>query len=130
MQFQHVMPSVNLRDESPIPGYTVAVHDQMIKSRFQSIMDQFVANISSTVVMKVGIAKCSVKDQFSRKIGRELAASRASEMEFKIEKLVVDKDCTKMRLVNEENNLKFTLKKYRDSGKVRLMLSGRFEWFG
>lgn len=130
MQYFHELPSSDLRTDKPISGRTIALKDKILKDRFETIKNMYLANISKTLIIEVGVATCHTQDQFNKKTGRELSFSRIKPLEFKIDRLLSKDEYTKIIITNDEIHVAFSIKQYKDSGKIRVFRTGRFEFLG
>src|ERR1035437_3652256 len=98
--------------------YTVAVtvpNRDLIKLMIFNLLGTNITEVS----IPVGITKVNKKDQYNKKIGRELSFSRLEEKQFKLVEVVVTVQGIVIEFHNEEIDLFFLL--LPDNEKVRLI---------
>lgn len=66
---------------------------------------------------KIGIAVCSEKDRFNKKIGRELAKSRAKLQKLTVQKVIKELDKTTVTMLDSSENT-YTFVKYNNAKSV------------
>lgn len=100
-------------DLSPRGGSTVAM--ESIPSWLLDTIE-----MGSTIVRKVGIAKCSEDDNYCKKTGRELAQSRLKQTTLKVVNIVKIGTFVTVFFEDDNNNL-FEVKKSSDPYCARLV---------
>lgn len=66
---------------------------------------------------KIGIAICSEKDRFNKKVGRELAKSRAKLQRLTVQKVVKELDKTTVNMLDSAGN-SYVFVKYNNAKSV------------
>ena len=78
--------------------YTVAL-EVIEKEWFECLLP------NHTIILKVGIAICSKKDQYNRKIGKQLSESRMMYKEFRCTDVLIKENGRTINLVNNEGHI-------------------------
>jgi len=124
MQFIHELPTPAFPEfrRKQVNGMTIAINDIQDSAVFMHLVSNFLTGNKTSIILKVGIAKCYYKDQFNKKIGRETAISKMQHKEFYIEKVRSDDKDIRVKLTCYDLDLDLTLKYYKDSKKIRTFL--------
>lgn len=109
LQFKH------LRDFSNNGGATFAVNLEDISLEKVDVND--------VVQIKLGISKCSSKDNFSRKTGRDLAISRLKTSSLRvtcIQKFITEAGSISHKIVLEGDGVYLVFSRFSNSSNFRL----------
>jgi hypothetical protein len=93
------------------------------KKVLKAITDSFKTDLNPQIKLKVGVAICHSKDQFSRKIGRELAEKDLEERTFEIQlktDQISDYHLIKFVSVIKGHRVELLARLYKDSKKLRI----------
>lgn len=104
MIFRHI------RSSSSFGGATIAVEE--LKDWILPTL-----NPSDFFEKKIGIAICSKKDRFNKRIGRELAKSRAKLQKLTVQKVIKELDKTTVTMLDSSENT-YTFVKYNNAKSV------------
>lgn len=74
--------------------------------------------IGEKITLKVGFAKCSEKDNYNKKLGRELALNRMKEVKFEVTRIVYTKDEVNVDLTAEGINVELSFKQKRQLSRL------------
>jgi hypothetical protein len=122
-QFFHHREENRISDEIlPKGGATFSVEELSIHA-----FDHLSKALGITVKLRVGIARCSLKDNYNKRIGRKISEARMCSLfsglrTFLVEEITdfgnTDRELT---LVEENGKIVLVFKNNKDSKKVRLV---------
>ena len=92
-------------------GKTYAV-EQLPKSAIETL------RIGSSISFKVGMATCSPKDNFSKKIGRELAEKNMQYLEFKVTKITLTEGRADVQLNSDKFQVELFIKEDKEFTRI------------
>jgi hypothetical protein len=121
VQFFHkrVLCSKGLSEAGPRGGTTYAV-EELHPATFEHLSKA----LGTTIDLKVGVAQCSLKDNYNKKIGRLISEARAKEglCRFTVDCIGEIHGVQKMIALQEEGGtLHLTFLLAKESNKVRLV---------
>lgn len=118
--YTHILPDRGAQ------GRTLAF-EKITKEEFEDLFNKALVCLNPvSVPVRIGIANLHPKEQYNRKVGREVATSKMSTQLMELSSIRILTQTIEINLINTDLDIGLTYKKYKDTGKIRAVVSG---WF-